>query len=99
MVNPVKAELNPICHLLASLGAHHILHVSGVRVIYINRAISDSPFGDPFAVESWWFFHHCVSICPRDFFLKTFALSVIGSSRNGIDEYRLPSAQEPKGET
>jgi hypothetical protein len=30
--NPLKAELNPICHLLALLGAHHILHVSGVRV-------------------------------------------------------------------
>jgi hypothetical protein len=23
---------NPICHLLALLGSHHILHVSGVRV-------------------------------------------------------------------
>jgi hypothetical protein len=27
-VNPLNAELNPICHLLALLGAHHILHVS-----------------------------------------------------------------------
>jgi hypothetical protein len=27
-----NAELNPICHLLALLGAHHILHVSGLRV-------------------------------------------------------------------
>jgi len=26
--NPLNAELNPICHLLALLGAHHILHVS-----------------------------------------------------------------------
>jgi len=30
--NPLNAELNPICHLLALLGAHHILHVSRVRV-------------------------------------------------------------------
>ena len=30
--NPLNAELNPICHLLALLGAHHILHVSGERV-------------------------------------------------------------------
>ena len=30
--NPSNAELNPICHLLALLGAHHILHVSRVRV-------------------------------------------------------------------
>ena len=31
-VNPLNAELNPICHLLALVGTHHILHVSGVRV-------------------------------------------------------------------
>jgi hypothetical protein len=30
--NPLKAELNPICHLLALLGAHHIFHASGLRV-------------------------------------------------------------------
>jgi transposase len=29
---PLNAELNPICHLLALLGAHHIFHVSGLRV-------------------------------------------------------------------
>jgi hypothetical protein len=28
----LNAELNPICHLLALLGAHHILHVSKIRV-------------------------------------------------------------------
>jgi len=32
VINPVNAELNPICHLLALLGAHHILHVSRIRV-------------------------------------------------------------------
>ena len=31
-INPLHAELNPICHLLALLGAHHILHVSRIRV-------------------------------------------------------------------
>jgi len=30
--NTLNAELNPICHLLALLGAHHILHVSRIRV-------------------------------------------------------------------
>jgi hypothetical protein len=30
--NPSNAKLNPICHLLALLGAHHILHVSRIRV-------------------------------------------------------------------
>jgi len=31
-VNPLNAELNPICHLLALLGVHHFLHVSRIRV-------------------------------------------------------------------
>jgi hypothetical protein len=30
--NPLNAELNPICHLLALLEAHHILHISRIRV-------------------------------------------------------------------
>jgi hypothetical protein len=30
--NHLNAKLNPICHLLALLGAHHILHVSKIRV-------------------------------------------------------------------
>ena len=48
-VNPLNAELNPICYLLVLLGAHHFLHVSRIRVklltlrrlmsyIYIYRA-------------------------------------------------------------
>jgi len=35
LLNPLNAELNPICHLLALLGAHHILHVSRIRVNYV----------------------------------------------------------------
>jgi hypothetical protein len=31
-INPLNAELNPICHLLALLVAHHILHVSRITV-------------------------------------------------------------------
>jgi hypothetical protein len=31
LFNPLNAELNPICHLLALL-AHHILHGSRIRV-------------------------------------------------------------------
>ena len=33
-INPLNADLNPICHLLAFLGAHHILHVSRIKVKY-----------------------------------------------------------------
>ena len=32
LFNPLNAELNGICHMLALLGAHHILHVSRIRV-------------------------------------------------------------------
>jgi hypothetical protein len=31
-VTPLHAKLNPVCYLLALLVAHHIFHVSGVRV-------------------------------------------------------------------
>jgi hypothetical protein len=30
--SPLNAELSPICCLLALLGAHHILHISGISV-------------------------------------------------------------------
>ena len=32
IINPLNAQLNPICHLLALLEAHHIFHVSRMRV-------------------------------------------------------------------
>jgi len=38
--NPLNAELNPICHLVALLGAHHILYVSRVRVNSVYWAFS-----------------------------------------------------------
>jgi len=31
-INPLNAEINPICHLLALLEDRHILHVSRIRV-------------------------------------------------------------------
>ena len=39
-INPLKAEFNPICHLLALLGAHHIFHISGLRVNCITNCMS-----------------------------------------------------------
>jgi len=32
LIKPLNAQLNPICHLLALLGSHHILHVNRIRV-------------------------------------------------------------------
>jgi len=35
--DPLNTELNPICHLLALLGAHPIFHVSRIRVNWMSR--------------------------------------------------------------
>ena len=35
--NTSNVELNPIYHLLALLGAHHIFHISGLRVNYLGN--------------------------------------------------------------
>jgi len=43
-LNTLNAQLNPICHLLALLGAHHILHVSRIRVNMKNSNFSQRRF-------------------------------------------------------
>jgi hypothetical protein len=37
ILNPLNAEFNPICYLLAILGAQQFLHVSGIRVKTITK--------------------------------------------------------------
>jgi hypothetical protein len=32
VLSPLNAQLNPVCHLLALLGAHPFLHVKRIRV-------------------------------------------------------------------
>jgi hypothetical protein len=39
-VNPLNAELNLICYLLALLGTHHIFHVSRIRVNISQRVVN-----------------------------------------------------------
>jgi hypothetical protein len=46
--NPLNAELNPICHLLALLEAHHILHFSRIRVNIIFVTQGNVDFEDSF---------------------------------------------------
>ena len=46
--NPLNPELNPICYLLALLGAHHFLHVSRIRVkILTFRLLMSFIYGAP----------------------------------------------------
>ena len=47
-LNPLKPELNPICYLLALLGAHHFLHVSTIRVKLLTlRLLMSYIYGAP----------------------------------------------------
>jgi hypothetical protein len=41
LFNTLNAELNPVFHLLALLGAHTILHINKIRVNYFKIEISD----------------------------------------------------------
>ena len=45
--NPLNAELNPICHLLALLGVQHFLHVSSLRVKSLTLRLLMSYTGCP----------------------------------------------------
>ena len=46
--NPLNAELNPICCLLALLGAHHFLHVNNIRVKSLTlRLLMPYIYGTP----------------------------------------------------
>ena len=38
-LNPLNAELNPICYLVALLGAHHILHVNRIGVNQMRHRV------------------------------------------------------------
>jgi hypothetical protein len=71
LFNPLNVQLNPICHLLALLGAHHILHVSRIRVNITYRQKQNCPTAGHEHVEEtphirhfdsrWW----AVSFTPR----------------------------------
>jgi len=46
--NPLNPDLNPICYLLALLGAHHFLHVSRIRVKLLTfRLLMSYIYGAP----------------------------------------------------
>ena len=73
-INPLNAELNPICQLLALLGAHHILHVSRIRVKTACLDICDQPY---IAHPQWiLFLHtraHCACTCENSIIGSTFS--------------------------
>ena len=64
MFNTLNAELKPICHFLALLGAHHIFHVSRIRVNGVSEkpAISFSIFYPVWKMKK--FFHNIELFTP-----------------------------------
>ena len=47
-VNPLNTKLNPICYLMALLGAHHFLHVRRIRVKLLTfRRLMSYIYGKP----------------------------------------------------
>jgi hypothetical protein len=53
-INPLTAELNPICPLLTLFGAHHIFHISWLRVnfsiYFIGSMVERSDIKDKITV-------------------------------------------------
>ena len=83
--NASNAELNPICHLLALFGAHHILHIGGFKVkgdrgstvVKMMCYKSEGRWFDP----SW---------CHRNFHWSHYGRGVdSASNRNEYQEYSL----------
>jgi hypothetical protein len=45
--NPLNGKINPICHLLAVLGPHHILHFSRIKVNLVRNTGNKEPILRP----------------------------------------------------
>ena len=72
-INPLNAELNPICHLLALLGAHHILHIGRIRVNIVplssfsfsRRNVFSVPAPDKISLCIYFLSHACYMTHPH----------------------------------
>ena len=73
LFNPLNSELNPICHLLELLGAHHIFHVSRLRVNLLSEMAHTGHRRHPKELRlfrpiffSWWSRRPCIFLfCGR----------------------------------
>jgi hypothetical protein len=82
MINPLNSELNLICHLMALLGSHRILHISRIRVKVI--LVSYLYLGH----TSGWFPSGFVAkiLCALLFFVHSLSLTSIVCTHNIILE-------------
>jgi len=72
--NPLNAKLNPICHLLALLGAHCILHISRIRVKFKGNigsiiCLTTTSF-------HWGVLRHCYGLTNKFVVMSTFICTV-----------------------
>ena len=89
--NPLNAELNPICHLLALLGAHHFLHVSRIRVKTHSKMLI--------------LVQHIVCVSSTDLYISTgmFSVEIFAGCRdmqqipngNGLGQWRMLGGFHP----
>jgi len=90
-INPLNAELNPICHLLALLGDHNIFHVSGLEVnmtakcIYVSHLYSN--------VLQMFFLRYLVVSSSISFIFKRF---LIAGALNAVSADKPLSNREVK---
>jgi hypothetical protein len=70
-INPLNANLNPICHLLALLAAHPILHISRIRVKYVVFSIPQSPRPSYDQISYLAHYSQTPSACVRSSMLQT----------------------------
>ena len=87
-LNPLKSELNPICHLLALLGARHIFHVSGIWVknlqkVYTLQAVQT------FEQSSNPLWHRCGCWQFIEFIPKTTSFSLLHEISAPVTFWRL----------
>jgi len=77
MFNPLNAQLNPVCHLLALLGAHHILHVSriGIKAKKFNASCVCFCFINIRTISHYFPIQHClVGFYNREVFTARYEL-------------------------
>jgi len=76
--NHLNTELNPICHLLALLVAHHILHVSRIGVKILGNAVLRRKPQSTFcvSVRSWLHLRHAHL---DSFFLDPEVIKILGN--------------------
>ena len=56
LFNPLNAELNPICYLLALLGAHHFLHAKHIIVHLLVLILC-------FIIFIWYYYYNLFKMC------------------------------------